>query len=156
MLEALMVNFSEDWTTLNEGPDTWTPFDVIGHLVHLEKTDWLVRVEIILSDENVKRFAPVNRSAQITENAGKSLGQLLLEFKDLRSQNIARLKSRNLREVDMNRTGIHPEFGEVTLAQLLSTWTVHDLTHISQIIRVMAKHYRNDVGPWIKFLSILK
>lgn len=156
VLQALLLNLSEDWTTLNEGPDTWTPRDVIGHLVHLEKTDWLVRVEIIISESSDKRFAPVNRTAQIDENTGKSLDELLTEFKELRSQNIARIKSRNLREVDMSRTGIHPEFGEVTLAQLLSTWTVHDFTHITQIIRVMAKHYREDVGPWIKFLSVLK
>jgi len=156
VLEALLLNLSEDWTTINEGADTWTPFDVIGHLVHLEKTDWLVRLEIIISDSDDKRFAPVNRTAQINEHAGKSLDQLLIEFKELRSQNIARLKSRKLRETDMSRIGIHPEFGEVTLAQLLSTWTVHDLTHTTQIIRVMAKHYRDDVGPWIKFLSVLK
>lgn len=156
VLEALLLNLSEDWTTINEGPDTWTPVDVVGHLVHLEKTDWLVRVETIVSDGNDKRFVPVNRTAQIDENAGKSLEQLLHEFKELRSQNIARLKSKKLEEADMNRTGIHPEFGEVTLAQLLSTWTVHDLTHTTQIIRVMAKNYREDVGPWIKFLSVLK
>lgn len=156
VLEAMLLNLSEDWTTIQEGPGTWTPFDVISHLVHLEKTDWLIRVEVILSDGVDKRFAPVNRTVQIDDNAGKSLEQLLLEFKALRLQNIARLKSKDLRETDMSRTGIHPEFGEVTLAQLLSTWTVHDLTHTTQIIRVMAKHYRDDVGPWIKFLSILK
>ena len=156
VLQALLLNISEDWTTLHEGPDTWTPVDVISHLVHLEKTDWLVRTEIIISEGNDKRFAPVNRTVQIQENVGKSLDQLLIEFKELRSQNIAWLKSRNLGEADMSRTGIHPEFGEVTLAQLLSTWTVHDFTHMTQIIRVMAKHYREDVGPWIKFLSVLK
>jgi hypothetical protein len=156
VLEALLLNLREDWTTMNEGPDTWTPFDVVGHLVHLEKTDWLIRVEVILSDGDDKRFAPVNRTAQIYENEGKSLEQLLIEFKKLRLENIARLKSKKLRETDMNRIGIHPEFGEVTLAQLLSTWTVHDLTHTTQITRVMAKHYRDDVGPWIKFLSVLK
>lgn len=156
VLHALLFNLSEDWTMLNEGPDTWTPIDVIGHLVHLEKTDWLVRVEVIISDGNDKRFAPVNRTIQIHENAGKSLGQLLTEFKELRAQNIARLKSGNLQEVDMSRIGIHPEFGEVTLAQLLATWTVHDLTHTTQIVRVIAKHYKDDVGPWIKFLSVLK
>jgi hypothetical protein len=155
VLRALLSNLSEDWTMINEGPDTWTSFDVLGHLVHLEKTDWLVRAEVILS-EGDKRFEPVNRTVQIKENVGKSLEQLLMEFTELRSQNIALLKSKNLQESDMNRTGIHPEFGGVTLAQLLSTWTVHDLTHLSQIIRVMANHYKTDVGPWIKFLSILK
>lgn len=156
VLHALLSNLGENWTTINEGSGTWTSVDVLGHLVHLEKTDWLVRVEVILSKGNDRRFTPVNRTVQIEENVGKSLEQLLIEFKDLRSQNIALLKSKNLQETDMNRTGIHPEFGEVTLAQLLSTWTVHDLTHLSQIIRVMANHYKTDVGPWIKFLSILR
>ncbi len=156
VLQALLSNLGKDWTMINEGPDTWTPFDVAGHLVHLEKTDWLVRAEIILSEGKDKRFAPVNRTVQIEANAGKSLEQLLGEFKELRSQNIALLKSKNLQASDLSRTGIHPEFGEVTLAQLLSTWTVHDLAHLSQIIRVMAKQYKTDVGPWIKFLSILK
>jgi hypothetical protein len=156
VLQALLLNLSEDWTAQNEGQDTWTPHEVVGHLVHLERTDWLVRVDIIVSEGGDRRFAPVNRTAQISENAGKSLEYLITEFKQLRSQNIARLKSRNLQEEDMSRTGIHPEFGEVTLAQLLATWTVHDLTHTTQIIRVMAKHYKEDVGPWIKFLSVLK
>jgi uncharacterized damage-inducible protein DinB len=155
-LISLLNNLSEEWTSNNEGVDTWSVFDVVGHLIHCEKTDWIVRFQIILSDTGNKNFKPVNRFAQFQESSGKSLDQLLKEFKLLREQNLQTLKSKKLLNNDFDKTGIHPAFGNVTLAQLLSTWAVHDLNHIAQISRIMAKQYKANVGPWIEYLRILK
>ena len=155
-LSALLENLSEDWTINNEGGETWSVFDVIGHLVYLEKNDWTIRIETILSDLDNKNFEPVDRFAQLEESKGKTLTQLLLEFKTLRELNIEKLMSLNLSPEDLDKTGIHPAFGEVKLKQLISTWTVHDLDHISQISRVMAKQYKEAVGPWFEYLKILK
>lgn len=155
-LAVLLNNLSEDWTSNNEGADTWSPYDVIGHLIHGDKTDWLARAEIILSDASDKRFEPFDRFAQFESSKGKTLPQLLEDFKDIRSENVQRLRRLNIRPEDLDKTGIHPTFGAVTLSQLLSTWVVHDLDHISQIARVMAKQYTDEVGPWIAFLKILR
>lgn len=156
ILNTMLRNMSEQWTMNNEGEGTWSVYDIIGHLIHGEKTDWIPRMEIILSDKDDKAFEPFDRFAQFEESKGKSLHQLLDEFKNLREKNIEQLRSKNLTDTDMMRTGIHPAFGEVTLAQLLSTWTVHDLNHIAQICRVMAKQYKEEVGPWTAYLGILK
>ena len=156
VLYTMVYGISDDWTQHNEGGETWSVFDVVGHLIHGEKPDWVTRAEIILSENPDKKFAPFDRLAQFEESKGKTLAQLLEEFKLLRKKNIERLLSKNLTEKDFDKTGIHPSFGEVKLSQLLSTWVAHDLDHISQVARVMAKQYREDVGPWIEYLKILK
>jgi hypothetical protein len=140
----------------NEGGDSWSPFDVIGHLVYAEKTNWIPRMNIILNSNENKTFPVFNRLAQFQESKGKTLNQLLNEFMILRNENLAILKSRNINAKMLTENGMHPEFGEVTLQQLLATWIVHDLSHLSQITRVMAKQYKEEVGPWIAYLSILR
>ncbi len=155
ILNELLSGLSDDWTINNEGDDTWSPYDIIGHLIHGEQTDWMNRVDVILNNDN-KNFIPFDRFAQFKHSKGKNLQQLLSEFKELRKNNLQKLKSFNLADNDFNKTGIHPEFKEVTLGQLLATWTVHDLTHISQITRVMAKQYKEAIGPWIKYFRILQ
>ena len=156
VLITLLGNLSVHWTSKNEGGQTWSVYDVVGHLIHREKTDWIPRAEVILSQNDEKKFDVFNRFAQFEDSKGKSLLQLLDEFKILRKQNIARLRSKKLTYRDFQKTGIHPDFGEVTLGQLLSTWVVHDLNHIAQISRVMAKQYQTEVGPWKEYLRILK
>ena len=154
-LHRMLSGISAEWTSVNEGPGSWSAFDVVGHLVHGERTDWIPRLEVILSEGGNKSFQPFNRFAQFEESKGKSLQQLLEEFEELREKNIKTLKSKELNDQDLDKKGIHPDFGEVTAAQLLSTWTVHDLNHISQISRIMASQYKEDVGPWVKYLGIL-
>jgi hypothetical protein len=153
---TLLSGLSPDWTGCNEGNETWSASDIVGHLIHGEKTDWIHRIEIILNESENKAFTPYDRLAQFKESIGKSLEELLDEFEMLRIKNLEILKSKNLIPADFQKTGIHPEFGKVTLSQLLSTWTIHDLAHINQASRVMMKHYKEDVGPWKKYFSILK
>lgn len=155
LLETMLDELSEEWIKTNEGPETWSPFDVLGHLIHGEKTDWVPRMEIILSHQADQPFETFDRLAQFNESKGKTFQQLLVDFKNLRKQNVDSLKSKNLTAADLNKTGMHPELGKVTLAQLLATWTVHDLNHISQIARVMANQYKAEVGPWHEYLGIL-
>lgn len=155
VLYALLHGISEEWTNTNEGANTWSVYDVIGHLIHGENTDWLVRTNIILSDSVDKTFPAFDRFAQYENSKGKSLTQLLEEFKLLRKQKLSEFKSLSLRENDLLKTGTHPSFGKVTLAQLIATWVVHDLNHLSQISRIMAHQYKNEVGPWIEYLKIL-
>ncbi len=155
VVDEMLKNLSPDWVMNNEGPDTWSPYDVVGHLIHGEKTDWVPRIEIILSDIGDKKFEPFDRFAQFNESKGKSLQQLLDEFKELRKNGLEIVKSKELKEQDLDKKGIHPEFGLVTLRQLLSTWVVHDLGHIVQIARVMAKQYKAETGPWRAYISIL-
>lgn len=155
ILEDLLSGLSDDWTMNNEGDDTWSPYDIVGHLIHGEQTDWMPRLEIILYKED-KKFIPYDRFAQFKESEGKSMQQLLSTFTVLRKENLQKLKSLHLTEDDLNKTGIHPEFGDVTLRQLLSTWTIHDLTHIAQITRVMAKQYKEAMGPWIKYFRVMQ
>lgn len=139
----------------NEGPDTFSPYDVLGHLIYGEKTDWVPRAKIILSDSSDKSFEPWNRFAQYEESKGKTMEELLDEFEELRSVNVAWLLNANVNEHDLQKKGIHPTLGEVTLGNHLSTWVVHDLTHIAQITRVMAKQYKDAIGPWTEFFRIL-
>jgi hypothetical protein len=153
---SLLNGISNNWSSINEGGETWTPFDVVGHLVHCEKTSWINRVQIILSEDENKSFPPVDRFAQFNTSKGKNLDQLLEEFIALRKINIQKLKQLNLNETHFNQTGIHPAFGSVTLSQLLSTWLVHDLDHLAQISRVMAKQYKTEVGPWVGNLKLLR
>jgi len=156
VLDALLGGLSDAWTTGNEGPETWSPYDVVGHLIHGDRNDWLGRAAIILSDRADKTFVPFNRFAEFEESKGKSLADLLAEFKVVRADSIVRLRGLRLTPADMERTGTHPTFGTVTLGQLLSTWVVHDLDHLVQTSRVMAKQVGSDVGPWVAFLKVLR
>lgn len=154
-LAALLRDLPETWTTCNEGQNSWSPFDVIGHLIHGEQTDWIPRAKIILQSGESRAFTKFDRSAQFRDSQGKSLPKLLDEFTHLRRENLRELRALQLSPEDLKRRGMHPELGVVTLAQLLSTWAVHDLTHIHQISRIMAHQYRQDVGPWSVYLGVL-
>jgi hypothetical protein len=156
ILKDLLSGLPDDWVVNNEGDDTWSPYDIIGHLIQGEKCDWMTRLEIILNEGDNKNFVPFDRFAQFKESEGKSLLQLLDEFDSLRKTNLLKLNTLRNRMSDFNLKGIHPELGEVTMAELLATWTVHDLTHISQISRVMAKQYKKAIGPWIKYFRVLQ
>ena len=155
VLRNLLSDLDDAWLTGNEGDDTWSPFDVVGHLVHGEKTDWIDRMQIILSDNEDKTFKPFDRFAQFEDSKGKNLGDLLEEFEMLRSRNLNTLISTNIETEQLKSKGVHPALGEVTLKELLSTWVVHDLGHIGQITRVMAKQYKDEVGPWREYLGVL-
>ena len=152
---ALLDGVPEDWVRATEGEGTWSPYDVVGHLVSGERTDWIERARHILSGDP-RPFTPFNRTAQFTESEGRTLGELLATFAELRSRNVAELQEMNLGGGDLGRTGRHPDFGEVTLGQLLAAWVVHDLDHVAQIARTMAKVYADAVGPWSAYLSILR
>ena len=155
VLKALLSGIHEEWVMNNEGPETFSPYDVIGHLIYGEKTDWVPRAKIILEFGLSKPFMPWNRFAQYEESEGKTLQQLLDEFEIVRRENMIWFKSLSLTEADLDKKGMHPQLQEVTLRNLLATWVVHDLTHIAQITRVMAKQYKEDMGPWPEFFRIL-
>ncbi|MBX2990267.1 MAG: DinB family protein [Bacteroidetes bacterium] len=155
VLRTLLSGLPDEWTRSNEGPDTWSPFDVVGHLIDGEETDWTARLRIILSQEHVRKFEPFDRFRHLRTNKEKPLDELLARFAALRAKNLADVKALNLNDGHLRRTGEHPEFGTVTLEQLLATWVVHDLDHLAQISRVMAKQYSEDVGPWANYLSVL-
>ena len=155
VLRRLLQGLDAEWLTSNEGPDTFSPFDVLGHLVHGEKTDWTARIKLILESGNTKAFEKFDRFAMYEESRGKTINQLLDEFEKLRKENLDWLKSLSLTSVDLEKKGLHPVLGEVTLENLLATWAVHDLTHIAQISRVMAKQYKEAIGPWTEFFRIL-
>ena len=154
-LRSLLKGLREEWTLANEGAETWSPYDVIGHLIHGERTDWIPRARIILIEGGDHSFEPFDRFATFRESQGKSLSELLETFAVLRQENLEMLRSFRLTENDLVKTGIHPEFGIVTLEQLLATWVVHDLSHVAQIAEVMARQYRQAVGPWKAYLPIL-
>lgn len=155
VLRALLSGLPDDWVMPNEGPETFSPYDVVGHLIHGEKTDWTARMKMILESGNTKTFVRWDRTAMYEESKGKSLEQLLDEFAGLRKENMIWFRSLNLTETDFDRMGMHPVLGDVTLRNLLATWVVHDLTHIAQITRVMAKQYKDEMGPWPEFFRIL-
>jgi len=154
-LKSFLWELSEEWLFSNEGKATWSPFDVVGHLIHGENTDWVPRMNIILSHKEDKTFKPYDRFAQFENSKGKNMHDLLEEFERLRNKNITYVKSLHLTENELALKGNHPSLGEVTLKELLATWTTHDLGHIVQISRVMAKQYKAEVGPWTKFISVL-
>lgn len=154
-LRALLAGLPEPWITCNEGPDTFSPYDNLGHLIHGERADWMPRARIVLAQGAQRTFEPYDRFAQVRESAGKTLAQLLDEFAELRAQNIVTLRSWNLSERELGLEAQHPALGTVTLRQLLSTWVVHDLGHIAQTTRVMAKRYREEIGPWREYLPIV-
>lgn len=155
-LRSLLESLSDPWLLNNEGPDTFSPFDVVGHLIDGEETDWIPRAKIILEHGPSKPFTPFDRFAFYQKTKGKNLAALLATFQKLREQNIGILKELNLTPEQLDLEGTHPELGQVTLRQLLATWATHDLGHIGQIVRVMAKQYGSEVGPWREFISILK
>jgi hypothetical protein len=154
-LRAMLSGLPHAWTDATEGPDTWSPYIVVGHLNHAERADWIPRARIILAQGADRRFEPFDRMALFHESKGKSLVQLLDEFEQLRAHSLATLRAWNLTDAQLALKGEHPKFGAVELRQLLATWVGHDLGHIAQIARVMAKQYRDAVGPWREFLSIM-
>ena len=156
ILRASPAGLSDEWVHTTEGPKIWSPFDIVGHLIHGEKTDWIPRAKHILSGESTIPFEPFDRFAQFEDSAGKSLDSLLDEFETLRRKNLEELASFELAEADLALRGHHPEFGTVTLRQLLATWVAHDLSHLAQMARVMGRRYKEDAGPWKQYLSVLK
>src|SRR5579872_190573 len=154
-LDALLRDLPDAWTRSNEGEKTWSAFDVVGHLVHGELTDWMPRARMILDAGETRAFEPFDRWGQERASAGKSLGQLLDEFARLRAKNLRELRGLNLKQADLARRGRHPELGAVTLSELLATWAAHDLTHLHQISRIMAHQYRQAVGPWSAYLGVM-
>ena len=155
-LRSLLGGLSDKWTLTNEGPETWSPFDVLGHLIHGEETDWIPRLKIILQRGEGVTFTPFGRFAFFEKSKGKTLEELLETFADLRQENLLILTELKLESRHLELKGTHPEFGSVTLGQMLATWVVHDLGHIAQITRAMAAQYRDQVGPWQEYLPILK
>jgi len=156
MLDALLRDLPETWTMRNEGEGTWSAYDIVGHLIHGEKTDWIPRARRILEFGETKPFDRFDRLAQERESAGKSLPQLLDEFAALRAECLSALRAMNLSAADLRRRGTHPALGVVTLSELLTTWAAHDLTHLHQLSRVMAHQVRGDVGPWTRFLGVMQ
>ena len=154
-LRAMLSGLAAGWIDGNEGPDTWSPYVILGHLVHAEKDDWVPRAKIILAQGPQRRFTPYDRFAQFEESKGKSLADLLDEFDTLRRENVATLAGWNLGDKQLALEGEHPAFGLVTLRQLLATWVVHDLGHIAQVARVMAKQYKSAIGPWRAYLPVV-
>jgi len=155
-MRALLDGLSPAWTDASEGPDTWSPYVVIGHLIHGERTDWIPRAQIIRAQGANRTFTPYDRFAQFRESQGRTLIELLDEFTRLRAQNVGTLKSWRLTDAQLALQGQHPELGAVTMRQLLACWVAHDLGHIVQVARVMAKQYREAIGPWTAYLSVMK
>lgn len=155
-LDALLRDLPEMWTSRDEGQDTWSAFDIVAHLIHGERTDWIPRARMILQFGETKAFEPFDRLGHIPESQGKSLAQLLDEFARLRSENLAVLRAMNLSQDQLELRGRHPALGVVTLSQLLATWAAHDLTHLHQLSRVMAHQYNETVGPWSAYLGVLQ
>jgi hypothetical protein len=156
ILNALLRGLPSVWVRRNEGEDSWNAFDIVGHLIIGERTDWMPRVRIVLENGEERPFDPFDRFAQLKESQDKSMDQLLNDFARLRTENLAALRALNLQPRDLTRRGRHPALGVVTLSELLATWAVHDLTHMHQLSRVMAHQYRDAVGPWSAYLGVLQ
>ncbi len=154
-LNALLADLPNDWVLSNEGPETWSPYDVIGHLIEGEETDWIPRARIILEQGETRPFDKFDRFAMFQKSMGKSLLELLAQFEQLRGESLRQLDEMKLTPELLQKRGTHPALGVVTLSQLLSAWVVHDLGHIRQIVRVMAKQYREAIGPWTEYLTIV-
>jgi hypothetical protein len=154
-LRAMLAGLPSSWIDATEGPETWSPYDIVGHLIHGERTDWIQRAQIILAQGANRRFTPFDRFAQFRESQGKTLADLLDEFERVRAENLATLAGWRLTQVQLDLEGEHPAFGSVTLRQLLATWVAHDLGHIAQTARVMAKQYREAIGPWRAYLPVM-
>ena len=154
-LNALLRDLPETWTLRNEGENTWSAFDVVAHLIHGERTDWMPRARLVLKFGETQAFPAFDRWGHVRESQSKSLAQLLDEFARLRSESLSELRTLNLQPEDLARRGRHPALGAVTLSELLATWAAHDLTHLHQISRIMAHQYREAVGPWSAYLGVL-
>jgi hypothetical protein len=154
-LRAALPDLPPAWLRGDEGPETWSPYDVVGHLVHGERADWIPRARMILEHGEGRAFEPFDRFAMFRESQGKTLGDLLREFETLRAASLETLVAWNLQPADLAQRGRHPDFGPVTLEQLLATWVVHDLGHVAQIHRVLARQYGAQVGPWKAYLPVL-
>ncbi|MFL6213581.1 MAG: DinB family protein [Blastocatellia bacterium] len=155
-LRALLKDLPPAWATGNEGGDSWSPYDVVGHLIHGEETDWVPRARIILEHGEAQAFTPFDRFAQFETSRGQSLDELLDAFAALREENLAALTELKITPEQLGLRGTHPELGSVTLGELLATWVTHDLSHVAQILRVMCRQYAEAVGPWQQYLPILK
>ena len=155
-LDAFLRELPDSLVRLNEGGDTWSAYDIVGHLVYAERTDWMPRVKMILEFGETRAFEKFDRLGQVKESRGKSLAQLLDEFAGVRTENLNELRALNIQKEDLNRRGQHPSLGFVTLSQLLATWAAHDLTHLHQLSRIMAHQYREAVGPWSAYLGVLQ
>ena len=155
VLDALLSGLPADWTHTTEGGDTWSPYDVVGHLIDGERTDWIARARIILHESDDRTFEPFDRLSHLREQPRPALDERLRTFRELRTANLRALDSLQLSDRDLERTGNHPDLGVVTMRELLSTWVAHDLDHLAQISRVMAKQLAADVGPWRAYLSVL-
>ncbi len=155
-LDALLRGLPEDWIVANEGGDTWSPFDVVGHLIHGERMNWVPRVRMILEHGEARAFEPLDRLAQFAESEGRTLASLLDEFAVRRQESLRELAALQLTIADLDRPGRHPAFGPVTLRQLLATWVAHDFDHLMQISRVLARQYSDEVGPWRAYLRIIR
>lgn len=155
VLNQLVSGLSDGWVMMNEGPETWSPYDIVGHLIHGEESDWIPRARIILEHGEARAFEPFDGSAQFEKSKGKSLSELLDRFAVLRRRSLEELRELRLTQDSLDKRGLHPDLGTVTLGQLLATWTVHDLSHISQMTRVMCKQYGGAVGPWKEYLPVL-
>ena len=156
VFNALLRGLPDEWTHPNEGGNTWNAFDIVGHLVHCERADWMPRIERILHLGESQPFEPLDREAQKRESAGKVLDDLLDEFTELRAGNLDLVRELNLQPEDLAKRGVHPALGPVTLNNLLATWAAHDMTHLHQLSRVLAHQYREAVGPWEKFVGVLR
>ena len=154
-LHTMLSGLSDDWIYCNEGEATWSAFDIVGHLIHGERTDWVTRLNIIIHNTNNGTFEPFDRFAQFEASKDKSMEELLVTFSELRHKNLEYLKALNLTDNQFSRTATHPSLGTVTLKNLLATWVVHDLGHMAQIARVMAKQYKDQIGPWTAYLPIV-
>lgn len=155
VFRTFLSGLPEPWIVATEGPETWSAFDSVGHLIDGEEVDWIPRARIILAQGPSRRFDPVDRFRHLERNRGRSLEELLDEFERLRTGNLATLRGLELSATELELAGEHPEFGPVTLAQLLATWAVHDLGHVAQTSRVLAKQYSQEVGPWRAYLPVL-
>ena len=155
ILESWLEGLPDDWVLSNEGEDSWSAYDILGHFIHGEHADWIPRARIILSDQEDKTFESFDRFAQFEESRGESVDELLDTFKKLRDENLSALKGFMLTAEDFQKPGVHPELGAVNLSQLLATWVVHDMDHLAQIAQVIARQYKGSVGPWKEYLGIL-
>jgi len=153
---ALLRDLPETWTLRNEGENTWNALDLVGHLNHAERADWIPRALVILRRGEARPFDPFDREGHVREVQGKSLAQLLDEFALLRTSNLIELRAWKLQPADLDKRGLHPSLGSVTLSQLLSSWAAHDLTHLHQLSRIMAYQYRDAVGPWSRYLGVMQ
>ncbi len=155
-LKSMLSHLSDDWVFTNEGGNSWSPYYIFGHLIRGEKTDWMPQLKVILSNNQDKTFQTFDRFAQFENSKGKPLTELLNEFQHLRQENLNKLRQLRLSESQLNKSGNHPELGSVTASELLACWVTHDLSHLAQISRVLAKQYVTEVGPWTAYIPLLK